>query len=100
MRRITNTILAVLGVVVFCLLMVWFLPTLREPFYIIFQAIWQVFKAFFLGDTVKAVGLYIVLATIVTGSFYGVSIKTEKKIWNAVSIILDLVGFVVLLIKL
>lgn len=97
MNKIKRVFFSIVWVFVFCLIISVFIPQLREPFLFFLNAEWLILKNFFLEDTIKSVVLYIVIALIITGLGFGISTKTEKKIWSIVALIIDVIGLIVLI---
>lgn len=97
MNKIKNTFITVVGVIVVYFIFSMFIPELREPFLFLLNAEWLIVKNFFLEDAIKSVVLYIVIALIITGLGFGISTKTEKKIWSIVALIIDVIGLIVLI---
>lgn len=91
MNKISKTVLTVVLLIVFCFILTLVFPILREPMYLIWFSIVRVFEAFFMQDIIQEWGLYIVIAIVVFFLGGSISVKTERKIWVIVSIILDLI---------
>lgn len=100
MTRIKNTILAVLFLAIFLVVSSLIVPQLREAFVGIIGVAWITIKVFFLQDLIqdliKKVILYVVIATLITGSCIGISRRKENKIWIAVGLIVDIAGLIAL----
>lgn len=94
MRKIENTLLINVGKIAACLILCFFVPFLREPMLIVWDATWQVFKLFFLDDTIKHIIIYIIIAAFVGALGYGISSKTENKIWVIASMTVDIIGII------
>ena len=93
-EKIIRTIVTVIGVIIFCVILGFCFPVLREPLLFWLTTIWIVFKEFFLVDVLKKWLLYIVIATFITVLGFWISRKKEKKIWIAVSVIFDVISFI------
>ena len=91
MNKISKTVLTVVLLIVFCFILTLVFPILREPMYLIWFSIVRVFEAFFMQDIIQEWGPYIVIAIVVFFLGGSISVKTERKIWVIVSIILDLI---------
>ena len=100
MEKILKTILTVIGTIAICFVVALFNPYLKDAFILLFNVSWEEFKLFFLEDTVKSVIIYVVIAIIVTACGFGISHKTEKKIWSVVSIVVDILGLIGMIISL
>lgn len=94
MNRIVKTIITVVGTIIFCAIIALFVPVLREPFLLLLTMAWQIIKAFFLEDIVKAIALYLVIAGIIAALGFTISAKTENKIWGIVSVLLDIITLI------
>lgn len=97
MNKIKNTLITIVGVIVICFIFSIFIPDLRESFLFFLNTEWLIVKEFFLEDAVKSVVIYIVIALIITCLGFGISAKTEKKIWSVVSLIVDVMGLIVMI---
>ena len=62
---------------------------MREPLLFLGNAIWLIFKEFFMNDVIKQWGIYLIVAFIITATGITISRKTEKKIWMFISLFLD-----------
>lgn len=94
-EKICNTIITVIGVIIFCAILGGF-PVMQESLLFWWTTIWTIFKEFFFVDVLKKWILYIAIAGGITACGFWIGRKQEKKIWMVVSIIFDvitLIGF-------
>lgn len=94
-EKIIRTIVTVIGVILFCIILAVCFPVMREPLLFLWTTIWTVFKEFFFVDVLKKWLLYIVIAGGVTACGFWIGSKQENKIWKVVSIVLDVITFIV-----
>ena len=96
MRKIKRILCTIVFIIIFCSIVSIFIPQLGEAFKIITYIEWLILKLFFFDDMIKTVIIWFFLAIVFFGGVY-LSKKQEKKIWFISSLIVDVIGYIVVL---